>query len=207
MFLNFEKLSVQIIENEIAQMTDDNGDLEDMINEEKFLPNLHHGSIAATFIVNLYETTLNTILSSKLHCDEMEILKTSHNVKLQLICTMYQIDLGEIKRNNSYSIVQSIIKLRNDITHFKNNDIGMGSYISTDAKIPMGTSKQSLSEMFTKTFISKCYNGVLTLLNLLCEKCGLVIYKDCLVLDCDGRDSLCEFVIEKEIFEKYAEEK
>lgn len=59
LFLNFEKLSLEIIENEIKQMTDDNAlyyndeEAFDEINEEKLLPNLYHGSIAATFIVNL----------------------------------------------------------------------------------------------------------------------------------------------------------
>ena len=66
LFLNFEKLSLEIIENEIKQMTDDNAlyyndeEAFDEINEEKLLineeklpPNLYHASIAATFIVNL----------------------------------------------------------------------------------------------------------------------------------------------------------
>ena len=46
LFLNFEKLSLEIIENEIKQMTDDNAlyyndeEAFDEINEEKLPPNL-----------------------------------------------------------------------------------------------------------------------------------------------------------------------
>ena len=91
-FLNFEKISLSIIENEIAQMTNENCDTDNdefaEVDESKFVPNLYHGSIVATFIVNLYETTLNTILGRRLGCTETDIFKTSHEVKLQLICTM-----------------------------------------------------------------------------------------------------------------------
>ncbi len=205
-FLNFEKLSTKIVEDAISYMNDDNvlryddGSC-DEINEEDFLKNLYHGSIAATFIVNLYETALNTIITRRLGCTELDILKTSHNVKLQLICTMFHVDFSEIKRDNYYSLTKSIIKLRNDITHFKNNEIAEGHYITSDAKIPMGTTKESLATMFTKTYMEKCYEGVVKFLDMLCEKCGLVLNKECEIIDCDGRDMLCEYIVSKDVFE------
>ena len=157
MLLNFEKLSTEIIEAEIAQMTDDNllteeGDGIEIIDEEKFKYNLYHGSIAATFIVNLYEAALNTIISRRLRCTEIEILKTSHNVKLQLICTMYHADFASIKENNAYSLLQSIIKVRNDISHYKTNDIGFGFELKGTTQITMGTSKDPIAKIFTKSF-------------------------------------------------------
>ncbi len=204
--LNLEKLSLQIIEDNISKMSDDNKLLCDYepqeINEPEFLKNLYYGSIASMFIVNLYETTLNTIVSKRLECVEPDILKTSHNVKLQLICTIFGADFASIKGDNSFSIVKSIIQLRNDITHYKYNEVCMGHYISTEAKIPMGTSKLAMADMFTKSYMEKCFKGVMDFLNLLCKKCGLVIYEDCLVIDCDGRDDLCEFVINKELYDK-----
>lgn len=205
-FLNFEKLSIKIIENEIAQMTNDNiGATFDGISEVddlKFEHNLYHGSIAATFIVNLYETTLNTILGRRLECTETEIFKTSHDVKLQLICTMFQVDIAEIKGENSYSFLRSILRLRNDITHFKSNAVAEGHFITTDAKVPMGTSKDTLSVQFTKNYMEQHYNGILNLLELICKKCGLVLFKDCLVIDCDGRDCACEFVLTQQAYDE-----
>lgn len=109
-FLNFEKLSLQIIKDNISKMTDDNTLPYDFkpspIDDEKFLNNLYYGSIVSMFIVNLYETTLNTIVSKRLGCIEPDILKTSHNVKLQLICTMFGVDLASIKNDNSFSLVK-----------------------------------------------------------------------------------------------------
>lgn len=206
-FLNFEKLSTQIIENEIALMDDDNllfyddGSTEE-IKEENFLKNLYHGAIVTTFIVNLYETTLNTILSRRLECTEIDILKTSHSVKLQLICTMFHTDLATLKGDASYPKLQSIIKLRNDITHFKSNEIAEGHFIPASATIPMGTSKESLAALFTRTKMQESYKSVLTFLGILCQNCGLVLNTQCEIIDCDGRDELCEFVVTQEVFDR-----
>ena len=203
-FLNFEKLSLTIIEDEILKMTDDNiisdGEL-DEVDEDKFIHNLYHGCIAATFIVSLYESTLNTILGRRLKCSENEIFKTSHDVKLQLICTMFQVDISDIKSDNSYSYLKSIVKLRNDITHYKCNSIGDGHFITTNIKMPMGTSKDSLADQFSKSYIEKHYNGIVKLLDLICRKCGLVLFKDCQIIDCDGRDEACEFVLTQDTYD------
>lgn len=203
-FLNFEKLALSIVEDAINKMTNDVVNIIDVsvVDEEKIVHNLYHGCIAATFIVNLYETTLNTIIGRRLGCEENEIFKTSHDVKLQLICTMYHINLSEIKSDNSYNYLRSMIRLRNDITHFKSNMITEGHYITTENKIPMGTSKDALALQFTKDYMEKHYKGVLNLLELICQKCNLVLCKDCLVIDCDGRDSACEFVLTKEVYEE-----
>lgn len=206
LFLNFEKLSLQIVKDNISKMTDDNDISCDselpIIDDEKFLNNLYYGSIASVFIVNLYETTLNTIVSKRLECVEPDILKASHSKKLQLICTMFKADYARIKGDNSYATVKSIIQLRNDITHYKYNEVCMGHFISTESKIPMGTTKLSMAEMFTKSYIEKCFNGVMDFLNLLCEKCGLVINDNCNIIDCDAYDGLCEFVENKDFYDE-----
>ena len=60
-FLNFEKLSINIVNKSLSEMTDSNldsnGDVDDVMLEN----NIYHGVIAAVFSVNLYETALNTI--------------------------------------------------------------------------------------------------------------------------------------------------
>lgn len=204
-FLNFEKISLEIVENEIALMTDNNQTEEDLemeiVDETSFTNNLYHGSIAIMFIVNLYETTLNTILGRRLNCSELDIFKTSHGVKLQLICAMFGIDIETIKSNDVYNKVSSAIKLRNDITHYKSNEVASGHFISMGTKVPKGTSKDAMPKMFTKTYMQELYDGVLKTLELICKKCGLVMYNDCGVIDCDGRDEACEFVITQEVYD------
>ncbi len=78
----------------------------------------------------------------------------------------------------------------------------MGHFISSETTIPMGTSKEALAQMFTKSYMTKSYTGVITLLELICEKCGLVLNTKCGVIDCDSRDSLCEFIVTKKTFEE-----
>lgn len=204
--LNFEKISMQIIEDEISKMTDDNisEEYEDIspVDDEKFINNLYHGSIAATFIVNLYEASINTIIGKQLEWDEEEILRASLNVKLQIICKMYNVDYSTIKSHHSYALFKKIEKLRNDIIHYKYNEACMGHFISDKTTMPKGTSKDTLAEMFTKSYMTMCYNGVLSLLNLICEKCGLVLNTRCEVIDCDGRDCLCEFIVSQKIYDE-----
>ena len=206
LFLNFEKLSLEIVENEIAQMTDNNllKGFEDIgaVDNEKFKHNLYHGSIAAIFIANIYEATLNTILSSILGITDIESLKASHNVKLSLICAIYKVDITSIKGDNAYSSLKNIQKLRNDISHFKFNEVCIGHFIHKESKVPFGSSKDSLAEMFTKTYIQNCYDGVIALLEVICQKCGLVLYKNCQVIDCDGRDGACAFVLPQQVYDE-----
>ena len=54
---------------------------------------------------------------------------------------------------------------------------------------------------FTKDYIKKHYKGDLKLLELICKKCGLVLYKDCYIIDCDGRDCACEFILTQEMYD------
>ena len=78
----------------------------------------------------------------------------------------------------------------------------MGHFITADAKMPMGASKDALSKQFTKEYMERHYNSILELLELICKKCGLVLFSDCLVIDCDGRDSACEFVLTQQAYDE-----
>ena len=147
-FLNFAKLSLEIVENQIAQMTDDNqlDCFEEIgaVDDEKLKNNLYNGSIAAMFTANIYESALNAILRSIIGVNELEILKANHNVKLQYICSMFQVDIVSIKGNNVYQHLNAIRKLRNDISHFKCNEVAIGHFIHEESKMPMGTSRDGL---------------------------------------------------------------
>lgn len=114
MFLNFEKVSIEIIEEHISKMTDDNTIYYDVteryiLEEEAFIENLKNGSTAIVFIQNLFETSLNTILRRRAEISEIDILKSSIGIKLQVISLIYNFDLSEIKSNN---YIQCIVKLK-----------------------------------------------------------------------------------------------
>lgn len=199
-YLNFEKVSIEIIEQQIAKMTDNNtihyeDQSTDELNEEVFIENLKSGSIAIIFIQNLFETSLNTILRRRAEVSEIDLLKASIRVKLQIISLIYGFDLLEIKSNKSFAVYQDIAKIRNDITHFKSNILCEATAIPADVKIDLGSSKETLATIFTQSYINNCYLEVLKLIHLICSKCGLYINKDVQILDCDGRDDIFEFIV------------
>lgn len=201
-FLNFEKVSIEIIEEQISKMTNDivlhYDDCDDEINESVFIENIKYGSTALVFIQNLFETSLNTILRRRAEISEIDILKSSINVKLQIISLIYGFDLSTIKSNNSYAIYREVEKIRNDITHFKSNILCESTVIPADVKIDLGTSKKTLATIFTQDYIKECYQEVLKLIKLICSKCGLYINKDVQIIDCDGRDGICEFIVDSD---------
>lgn len=207
-YLNFEKLSMQIAEEEIAKMSNDNlqpaedAIADDEVNETEMIKNLHHGAIAITFIVNLYETALNTILSKRMEWTAEDVLKASHSLKLQMICYGYGIDFATIKGDNRYRIVREAISIRNDITHYKTNGICEGSWVGAGVKLPMGTCKKPIAELFTKDAMQGYYDGILNFLECLCGLCDFQVYEDCLVIDCDARDDLFEFICSKHLYEE-----
>ena len=203
-YLNMERVAIDIIENSISQMSDDNvltyGDegCEDEINEKELIKNLYHGSTALVFISTLYETALNTIISKRLNCLDDDILRASTSIKLHMICFEYEIDYAGIKGDNRYSIISEMQKARNDIILFKYNYLNEGSFIPSDVKIPMGTSKKNIADIFTKQKMKNYYDGTLTFLKFLCDKSGFILNKDCHILDCDAKDDQYEFICAKE---------
>lgn len=211
-FLNFEKLSMQIIEDEISKMSDNNllsadeAIGEDEVNEAVMIENLHHGAIAITFIVNLFETALNTILSKRMEWTAEDILKASHSLKIQMICHGYGVDFATIKGDNRYRIVREAISIRNDITHYKTNAICSGSWVGAGVRLPMGTCKKPIAELFTKSAMQGYYNGVMNFLEFFCDLCGLHICRDCWVIDCDGRVDLYEFICSKDRYDRVTQE-
>ena len=203
-YLNFEKLSSNIVEAEIAQMHDEivlhYYDELDEVDEDLFAHNLYHGSIAYMFIVNMYETALNTIIGKRLGCSELEVLKASHAVKLSLICAMYHLDIQKIKGRNEYSTLKKTIKIRNDITHYKNNSLFEGHFIPIETRIPQGVSTEPIANVFAKNYVYHCWKSVLQFLQYVCEQCGLVVNMECEIIDNDGRDMACEFIITKDVY-------
>lgn len=194
-FLNFEKLSINIISDSLNQMTNTNvnsiGEVDNIILEK----NMYYGTIASVFCVNLYESALNSILSNELNCTEEEIIKASFNTKLYLICKCYGLDYVYFKSLNEFRFVNELIKLRNDLVHFKNNELGYAGWLHINMKLSMGKTKVPISEIFTKPYIKKYYDATLKFIELLCNECGLKMSTDCEVFDCDGGSENFKFIM------------
>lgn len=202
-FLNFEKVSIRIIEDALSKMTNDNITMCEEpsfgeVNEDALVNNIIYGSVAATYIVNLFETSINTIVGRRINCSELDILKSPINVKLQLLSVVCEFDYKDIKSVHSYEVFNKIVKLRNDVTHFKSNMLGDSSMISEQAEIDFGTLKEAIVNSFSKSYIENGYKETISLISLVCSKCGLYINNDCNIIDCDGRDDFCEYIVDND---------
>ena len=200
LFLNFEKVSIKIIEDNIKVMTNDNlftyeEDVPDEINEEVFVKNLYYGSIAITFIANLFETAINTMLTKRIGIVGEEFLMLNTFTKIELICKICNTDFNKINGHREMQKMRDAIKLRNDITHFKNNELGEGTFIIAKARIPKGSSKKPMAEEFTQKKMQEYYDNTIKLLKLICKSCRYKINDNCSIFDCDGRDDEYEYII------------
>ena len=200
LYLNFEKVSMDIIENNIKEMTENNlftydEDVPDETNEKIFMKNLYHGSIAITFIVNLLETSMNTILSKRLGIVKINILKYSTFKKIKYICDMCNVDFKAINKTPEVKIMRKAMNLRNDITHYKNNVLGEGTFVTADAKIPMGLTKKPMAAEFTKSKMQEYYDNTINLIKIICNYCGYKVNSNCRIIDCDGCDDEYEYII------------
>lgn len=196
-YLNYEKVAIEIIEQQIELMTDDNVIYDetydfDLIKEESFFNNLKAGSIALMFINNLFETAMNTILRRNGILNENKTKNVEQ--KLRVISEVYKFDLSEIKSNNLYCIYQNARTVRDDITHFKWNDLGPSFLIDSHIFLELGKERKCLAEIFTKKYIQDSYNSVFSLIDLICSKCRLAVNKKVQMIDCDGRIGAHEFI-------------
>lgn len=207
-YLNFERVAIEIIEAEIAQMTDVNykkaGGVTDLNDEENFLINLHHGAIAITFIAALYESTLNDMLYATLKDSSgkdnvclnddfkrmfMKKEHTCHLGKIKNICEILQKVSSGIKFENSteYKIVDELVNCRNALIHYKSSDQNfgeLGTHLYTFYE-----NNTVFQELFTKKKITYYYETVVSFIKMICEECGFSVFFDCYVFG-GGR---CDF--------------
>jgi len=196
-YLNYEKVATEIIEQQLECLTDNNVVHDekydfDVIDEKSFYKNLKAGSIALMFINILFETTLNTILRRKNLLEENK--DKSVDKKLETIGEVYKLDLKAIKSGDQYCVYQNARKIRDDITHFKWNELGASFLIHSHIRLNLGKKREYLADIFTKKYIQKSYRGVLDLIELICSQCGLAVNKEVQIIDCDGRTGAYEYI-------------
>lgn len=199
-FFNYEIVAIQIIKDCIDKLFD----LSEIDhNYGKYKPNdilaiennIKYGSIAIVFILDLFETSLNTIVGRRMGFDDIYILESSLSTKLALICKSYDVKLNYIKSLSCYSSLKELKKVRNSFVHFKKNHVGQGVSLTGQFRVPLGNSKVLLVDLVNKDRIEKYYNDVSELINKLCDCCGLYVCSDVEMIDSDARSDTCEFIV------------
>lgn len=200
-FLNMEPILNTAINDNISKLRDDlvisEPDDFEQLNLDALVYNFQYGSIACILMATLYETVINTIITSKLKYNDEDVLKASSNVKIQIICHDYGFEFATLKSDNSYGVVKEIIKLRNDIVHYKTNMLYEGVIPWADMTKPEFTSKKPLAYSFAKSTMQKYFTELNKFINLLCDKCDLKVNEYCQIIECDGRNGIVDYIINK----------
>lgn len=203
-FLNLERAAMIVIEEQIHQMEDIRYTIIDNVVVEKEIPifenNIVHGIVACVMTANLLETAINTIIGKQLERGEKTGLRNRIDEKIDIICETYGVKKATVKGTQAYQKIRELIRVRNDLTHYKSNFIGDGSGLSQYASLPMGVSGCLVIDIFTKQWMQNHYENALLFLKRLCEDCSLQFVPDCNVIGCDGASMKFEFIISEEEF-------
>ena len=192
-YMNMERIALDIAKEHVENMTDDNMEDDIFLDEEKLKNNVKNGFIVITQLIAFIESYLNTILNTCVKYSGKELLKSSIEEKLEIIFLYYKKDLSIIKSQHYWECFRKILKVRNEMIHFKITDIGMGtgipnfSFAGIEAK-----------SFFTKHTMQDSIDKIIILGDLIAEELKLKVFHDINIFECDGVDGLVNYVHDKE---------
>lgn len=189
-YMNMEKLSLDVAEQHIQQMTNNNYDEEGFLTHiDNLTNNIKNGFVVITQLVCFFESFLNTILNSCMDYQGETLLKCSAEEKLEIIFMHYQKDLEEMRSKHPWGIHRTTTKVRNAMIHYKKTFLGYGTAIPD---FQLGG--QLVGKFFTKDSMENALDGYIELAALIAATLELSIYHNIGIFECDGRDGLVSYV-------------
>lgn len=197
-YMNMEKLTLDIIEENIFKMKSNNY-INEEIDEEKFINNLKYGYICIIMLENYIESSINTFLSYKfeytddnnittiLEYTKDKLLKSNFNEKLNILYLNKNLTLKELKDKYYYKEYINMKKIRNQLIHYKDSYLGhCGSSIPVLGNEKNPIIRYKLSDYFVKSKIIKAKECSIKLIEHIAKDMDVKINKDCDVIGCDG---------------------
>lgn len=189
-FMNMEVIALEIAKEHLQNMHDDIIIEEyPAFDEEKLLDNIKNGFVIITQLNTFIETLFNTILNSCMDYQGETLLKMNIEEKMEIIFFHYQKDKSKIKSLHLWEIYKTIMKLRNEMIHYKKTFIGDGSWIP-DFEI----AKNPVKKIFTKKYMQKAYKQIIELGDKIAEELGLKTYHEIGAFACDAKDGLVNYI-------------
>ena len=193
LYFNMEKVAIDLIKENLEQMTNENFpemdfsnyDFFDKIDFIQIENNIKRGFLISTLICSLVEASINNILIKSVDNIDDRTFESSNENKIYILSVKHQFNYSEIKGHHLYKKFKDINKIRNELIHFKNNDIGQGQIVTSIPLRNIGKIR-NLEDIFIKSELQKYFENALKLIKLFCNKCGLSMYQDCGILTCDG---------------------
>ena len=195
-FMNMERLSLDIAKEHAKSMTNDNEEDEISLDELKLENNIKNGFIVITQLNTFIESFLNTILMNCIGYNAEELLKTSTDEKLEIIFLYYGKDLSIIKGQHTWERYRKILKVRNEMIHFKKSYIGESSFIPN-----FRIANIEVKTFFTKDFMENSIEQIILLGDKIAEELGLNVFHNINIFECDARDGLVSYVYDKNIID------
>ena len=195
-FMNMEKLTLEIINDHISNMTDDNYEVETFLSIDKLTNNMKNGFVIITQLSCFIESFLNTIINSCMDYNGESLLKCNIEEKMDLVFLYYKKEWSNIKGQNPWAIYKKTTKVRNEMIHFKRTYIGDGTGIPN-----FEFGGQKVSGFFTQSNMKSLTEKHIELAKLIADALELSIYEEGSIFECDGRDGLVNYVYDKNMID------
>lgn len=195
-FMNMEKLTLQIIDKHIANMTNNNYDEPYSLDEEIFLNNIENGFVVITNLGCYFESFLNTIINSCMEYKGDTLLKCSIEEKIDLIFMHYNKNWDNIKSRNEWEVYRKTTTVRNEMIHFKR------TYVETATLVPdFNLGKQYVGKFFTKSNLQNVKEKYIKLVKMIANTLELQIFDNVKIIECAARDGLVNYVYDEKIID------
>lgn len=199
-YMNMEIISLDIAKEHIENMTEDNIDdnigEDAFLDEDKLINNIKNGFVVITQLITFLESFLNTILNTCVEYKGKELLKSSIDEKLEIIFLYYKKDLSIVKSQHYWECFRKILKVRNEMIHYKISSIGMGTGIPN-----FSFGGVEAKSFFTSQYMQEATNKIIKLSKLIAQELNLSIINDMSIFSCDGKDGLVNYVYDKQKME------
>lgn len=199
-YMNMERIALDIAKEHADNMTDDNMENDVFLDENKLENNIKNGFIVITQLITFIESYLNTILNSCIKYKGKELIKASIDEKLEIIFLYYKKDTSVIKCLHYWECFRKILKVRNEMIHFKITGIGMGTGIPN-----FSFAGVEIKSFFTKQNMRESINKIISLSDLIAKELNLHTFHDINIFECDGKDELVNYVHDKKMIDESEE--
>lgn len=193
-YMNMERIALDIAKEHVENMTDDNMEDDVFLDENKLKNNIKNGFIVITQLITFIESYLNTIINTCINYKGKDLLKTSIDEKIEIIFLYYKKDISVIKSLHYWECFRKILKVRNEMIHYKITGIGMGTGIPN-----FSFASVEIKSFFTKQNMEESINKIIELGDLIANELNLHTFHNINIFECDGRDGLVNYVYDKEL--------
>jgi len=201
-YMNLEPLALEIADEHINKMTDSNvcnpleGEPFDAyisLDDKAFHNNLKNGWIVVLVLSNYIESVVNTILRDCVYYKGKSLLKANLDDKLEMLYLYYKADISDLKEKH-WEHYRKLIRLRNELVHYKYNFVGEGTDIPLMWKAPF----EDIGDVFTISKMKKMKEEIIKFCKKIISDFNLAIHPQPQLLDVKARDGLASYVYDPE---------